>query len=187
MGDEKKKEEEQKKKEKDQKVAKIFLYTIAFLVMVLILVSYRSCTTTKTKHAINDTYEIPEGLEEIKDDVDKKSDFAVVSKSFSLRSNDRKVETKLADEFTPAYKDYDNSYIEEYLSDGDIDGINANDVARLQRFLRSQGYKVRVDGMFRRQTKQALKAFQRSYGIRADGVVGYKTRRLINRLVAQQR
>jgi len=80
------------------------------------------------------------------------------------------------------YDDYSsNEYIEEYLSDGDIDRVNAN-VKKLQIFLISQGYNIRVDGIFRRQTKQALKAFQRDYGLKADGILGERTRKLINKL-----
>jgi len=71
----------------------------------------------------------------------------------------------------------------DYLSDGDIDGINANEVIKLQSFLRYQGYDIRADGIFRRETKLALKAFQQQHNLKSDGIFAGETRRLINAFI----
>ena len=74
-------------------------------------------------------------------------------------------------------------YLEELLTYGDIDNVNANDVKKLQRFLKSKGYRVKVNGVFDLLTKNALKRFQSRYNLTADGVLGKKTRALINKLI----
>jgi len=48
-------------------------------------------------------------------------------------------------------------------------------VAVLQRALRAQGFRVEVDGRWGPATVAALTWFQRSHGVRADGVAGPKT------------
>jgi rare lipoprotein A (peptidoglycan hydrolase) len=53
------------------------------------------------------------------------------------------------------------------------------DVRTLQRVLSMKGYGVGVDGRFGRQTKRAVKRFQRRRHIRADGVVGPGTTRAL--------
>ena len=45
----------------------------------------------------------------------------------------------------------------------------------LQRMLNALGYSVQVDGRFGHATENALKAFQRENGLRADGVLGRQT------------
>jgi len=185
-------EESKKREERDKIVAKYVGYVIGFLLLLLAASFYRSCSVKKSSNSVNKNYEVPAELEEIKDDFDlkdDKKDYAVVTKSlnFTKDTKEKSSYKEVERSYSKKYITYDNNYLEEYLSDGDIDSINANDVTRLQNFLNKHGYRVRVDGIFRRQTKEALKAFQRSYGIRADGIVGYKTRRLINRLVSQGR
>ena len=73
-----------------------------------------------------------------------------------------------------------------YLSRGDRDDFFNNDVERLQEFLNALGYRVHVDGIFGKETEEALKRFQRDYGLPADGILGPKTVRLINRIAAQR-
>jgi len=71
----------------------------------------------------------------------------------------------------------------DYLSDGDIDGVNAYEVTKLQKFLNTQGFNIKTDGIFRRETKVALKSFQRMHNLKADGIFAGKTRELINNLI----
>jgi peptidoglycan hydrolase-like protein with peptidoglycan-binding domain len=60
----------------------------------------------------------------------------------------------------------------------------------LQQWLLSQGYDLGgagVDGRFGDQTKAAVRRLQRDLGLRVDGIVGNKTRRVINLIRTQQR
>ncbi len=50
------------------------------------------------------------------------------------------------------------------------------DVKVIQKALRHAGLSVRVDGAFGSKTRDAVKSFQREFGLRADGVVGPATR-----------
>jgi len=54
-------------------------------------------------------------------------------------------------------------------------------VARLQRLLRQQGFPIRVDGVFGRDTAAAIQGFQRHHGLAADGSVGPKTEKVLRR------
>jgi len=45
----------------------------------------------------------------------------------------------------------------------------------LQRLLLSNGYSVRVDGMFGALTEAAVKAFQNKRNLVVDGIVGQRT------------
>ena len=51
-------------------------------------------------------------------------------------------------------------------------GSNTHPVKTLQYLLRSRGHSVTVDGTFGPQTEAAVKAFQGSHGLTADGIVG---------------
>ncbi|MFN2538228.1 MAG: N-acetylmuramoyl-L-alanine amidase [Mycobacteriales bacterium] len=58
-----------------------------------------------------------------------------------------------------------------------------DDVAALQERLAELGFDTgRVDGVFGLQTEAALKAFQREYGLRSDGVCGPATLRALKQL-----
>ena len=50
------------------------------------------------------------------------------------------------------------------------------DVKWVQHHLARHGFKVIVDGVFGRKSERALRSFQRRSGLRADGVVGKRTR-----------
>jgi peptidoglycan hydrolase-like protein with peptidoglycan-binding domain len=54
-------------------------------------------------------------------------------------------------------------------------GDTGNSVRALQRILVSNGYFVRIDGVYGALTEAAVKAFQSARGLRADGVVGPRT------------
>jgi peptidoglycan hydrolase-like protein with peptidoglycan-binding domain len=54
-------------------------------------------------------------------------------------------------------------------------GSHGSAVTELQKLLRSNGYSVSADGDFGAHTRDAVKSFQRSHGLSADGVVGPKT------------
>ena len=51
-------------------------------------------------------------------------------------------------------------------------GSNGHPVKTLQHLLRARGQNVVVDGVFGPQTETAVKAFQGSKGLTADGIVG---------------
>jgi hypothetical protein len=51
-------------------------------------------------------------------------------------------------------------------------GANTNPIKTLQYLLRAYGQGVVVDGQFGPQTEAAVKAFQSSRGLAADGIVG---------------
>jgi peptidoglycan hydrolase-like protein with peptidoglycan-binding domain len=52
------------------------------------------------------------------------------------------------------------------------DGSNGHPVKTLQCLLRARGHRVGVDGVFGATTETAVKAFQTSHGLLADGIVG---------------
>ncbi|MBW4629955.1 MAG: peptidoglycan-binding protein [Brasilonema octagenarum HA4186-MV1] len=54
-------------------------------------------------------------------------------------------------------------------------GNTGSTVRTLQRLLISNGYFVQIDGVFGALTEVAVKAFQSSRGLKADGVVGART------------
>lgn len=54
-------------------------------------------------------------------------------------------------------------------------GNTGSTVRTLQRLLISNGYFVQIDGVFGALTEVAVKAFQSSRGLKADGVVGSRT------------
>jgi lysozyme family protein len=56
-----------------------------------------------------------------------------------------------------------------------IKGMRGPEVAALQQALAAQGYDIKVDGRFGEKTRQALKAFQKSAGLKADGAYGRQT------------
>ena len=56
------------------------------------------------------------------------------------------------------------------------EGMSGSDVKWLQSALKKAGYSMSVTGYFGSQTKENLKAFQRSRGLSADGVCGPATR-----------
>ncbi|MCL1470166.1 peptidoglycan-binding domain-containing protein [Argonema antarcticum] len=60
-------------------------------------------------------------------------------------------------------------------------GSQGESVRQLQAALKKDGfYKGSINGMFDRQTRSAVMVFQRSHHIKADGVVGAKTRSAIS-------
>ena len=63
----------------------------------------------------------------------------------------------------------------EKLERGDIN----NDVLAMQKALKSLGYSITCDGNFGSGTLETVKAFQRRYGLEADGVAGTKTLSLL--------
>jgi peptidoglycan hydrolase-like protein with peptidoglycan-binding domain/predicted RNA-binding Zn-ribbon protein involved in translation (DUF1610 family) len=69
-----------------------------------------------------------------------------------------------------------------------MDGKSSTKVKAIQEMLDELGYDLGeggVDGKFGPDTKAALQELQDDYGLKADGVVGLKTRRLINRLASR--
>lgn len=61
--------------------------------------------------------------------------------------------------------------------------MRGDDVCTLQERLLELGYDAyRADGIFGPQTEQALRSFQRDYGLRADGVCGPATLRALRQL-----
>jgi hypothetical protein len=61
-------------------------------------------------------------------------------------------------------------------------GSHGNEVMELQKFLNNAGYGILVvDGRFGARTKAALIKFQIANGLRGDGVVGAKTREILNK------
>lgn len=56
------------------------------------------------------------------------------------------------------------------------------DVVNLQELLNLEGFQVPVNGKYDRRTIVAVRKLQLKYGIKPDGVVGGKTRHLLNRL-----
>ncbi|KAB8335619.1 peptidoglycan-binding protein [Scytonema tolypothrichoides VB-61278] len=59
-------------------------------------------------------------------------------------------------------------------------GNTGSTVRTLQRLLISNGYFVQVDGVFGALTEVAVRAFQSSRGLKADGVVGPRTWALLS-------
>ena len=59
--------------------------------------------------------------------------------------------------------------------------MRGKDVKSVQSALKNLGVPVQVDGYFGADTQAAVVWFQRKHGLRADGVVGEKTKELIER------
>jgi GH25 family lysozyme M1 (1,4-beta-N-acetylmuramidase) len=51
-----------------------------------------------------------------------------------------------------------------------------NDVKWLQWELNTKGYDLEVDGKFGNDTKAAVRAYQKAFGLKVDGIVGSATR-----------
>lgn len=56
-----------------------------------------------------------------------------------------------------------------------------DEVKALQRELNDEGFKLKVDGRFGRETETAVQAFQRTHGLHEDGVVGPLTWAVLRR------
>lgn len=54
-------------------------------------------------------------------------------------------------------------------------GMEGSEVKELQQLFNSLGYNIEVDGHFGQQTKTIVEAFQASFGLGSDGVVGQET------------
>ncbi|QGU96177.1 hypothetical protein GOM49_14685 [Clostridium bovifaecis] len=54
-------------------------------------------------------------------------------------------------------------------------GSSGSDVKLLQTMLNNNGYKLKADGIFGKQTLDAVKSYQSKNGLTADGIVGPKT------------
>lgn len=54
-------------------------------------------------------------------------------------------------------------------------GDRGDSVKALQRLLVSNGYFIKIDGVYGALTEAAVKAFQSGRGLKADGVVGSRT------------
>ena len=70
----------------------------------------------------------------------------------------------------------------EVLKSGD----NNDNVKLAQQLLSKLGYKVAIDGDFGKKTLKAVKKFQKKTRLKADGVIGPKTWRLLNERAAKQ-
>ena len=62
-------------------------------------------------------------------------------------------------------------------------GASGAEVLRMQGALQSLGYSIQADGKFGAGTESTVKAFQRDYGLKVDGVAGNKTLTLLYSLV----
>lgn len=61
-------------------------------------------------------------------------------------------------------------------------GSVGNEVLELQKYLSNLGYSIgNIDGKFGLKTEAAVKQFQAAYGLKADGIVGAKVRKIINK------
>ncbi|MHB1314658.1 MAG: M14 family zinc carboxypeptidase [Christensenellales bacterium] len=61
-------------------------------------------------------------------------------------------------------------------------GMRGTDVMEIQALLRKLGYQPGpIDGYFGPQTQQAVMAFQRRFGLLADGIIGLNTYRILQR------
>ena len=63
-------------------------------------------------------------------------------------------------------------------------GSKGDGVSEIQLALRIAGYAVTVDGDYGLKTQEAVKQFQRSRGIGADGIVGPVTMKLLQDVLA---
>lgn len=63
-------------------------------------------------------------------------------------------------------------------------GSSGNDVMEIQSLLEKMGYQPGlIDGVFGLRTKEAVKQFQRSNGLTADGIIGLNTNKVLLRLL----
>lgn len=76
---------------------------------------------------------------------------------------------------------------EAYLGDRTIKwGMQGYDVTQLQRNLNYLGYKAgNIDGIYGRETQEAVKSFQSNNGLIVDGIAGHKTAMTIITQVSQ--
>ena len=62
-----------------------------------------------------------------------------------------------------------------YYSGTIKEGSNNNDVKKWQEFLQSQGYNIKIDGIFGGETKGFTRHYQEANGLTVDGIVGPET------------
>jgi peptidoglycan hydrolase-like protein with peptidoglycan-binding domain len=60
------------------------------------------------------------------------------------------------------------------------DALSKSEISAVQTALNSNGAKLKVDGRWGRQTKSALKNYQKSHGLAATGTPGPETRKALN-------
>ena len=65
-------------------------------------------------------------------------------------------------------------------------GMKGNEVLAMQKALQSLGYSIAADGKFGPATETAVKAFQKQYGLKADGLAGNLTLSLLYSLSPNQ-
>ncbi len=65
-------------------------------------------------------------------------------------------------------------------------GMKGNEVLTMQKALQSLGYSIAADGKFGPATETAVKAFQKQYGLKADGLAGNLTLTLLYSLAPGQ-
>jgi len=80
-----------------------------------------------------------------------------------------------------------NDFIETFASRNLSMGSRGNDVAELQNRLQQIGYySANIDGVFGYQTLYAVRKFQNDFGLKVDGVVGTKTRQVLEKNTKNQ-
>ena len=73
------------------------------------------------------------------------------------------------------------SYVQLEVTNPPMKGAK---VVRLQRLLRQQGFSIRIDGVYGRDTAAAIRGLQRYHGLVADGSVGPETERVLRRVAS---
>lgn len=61
-------------------------------------------------------------------------------------------------------------------------GAKGDSVKQIQQQLKNAGYNIAVDGIFGKQTKQAIMDFQKKNGLKVDGIVGQQTLSSLNKI-----
>lgn len=150
---------------------------LRLLPILVLAIAFSGCATTQTK---SQNEQIETRVTELEKNLQAK-DAQIVDLQYQVKDLSSKVETSKSAEPDQASQE-SGTQAESANDHSDVGSIGANLIRvkvspeKIQRALKSAGvYTGPVDGKIGPGTKAAIIEFQKSHGLKADGVLGKKT------------
>ena len=139
------------------------------LLCLLLVLTFAGCATTRAK---GDHEQLQGRVVELEKKLEEK-DAEIVDLQYEVKDLSSKVESK-SDSASPVVSNVPESVV---VAKGGDEVLRVNTTPeKVQSALKAAGfYTGKVDGKLGSGTKAAIVAFQKSKGLRADGVIGRKT------------